>query len=94
MNDLLKPTTQDLSNNLLFNKTVLRRPQAASLKLPAIWESMQEDDMFGESGINVGLFCSTPVAALNRNNECKWYMHMLLTSDFIDTATALQCGLS
>jgi len=48
---------------------------------------------FAVSGINVGLFCSTPAVPLSRNMHRKQAMKMLLTGDFIDAQTALQHGL-
>ena len=48
---------------------------------------------FAVSGINVGLFCSTPSVSLGRNVSRKQAMEMLLTGDFIDAATAQQRGL-
>jgi enoyl-CoA hydratase/carnithine racemase len=48
---------------------------------------------FAVSGINVGLFCSTPSVALGRNVTRKQAMEMLLTGDFIDAASACQRGL-
>lgn len=48
---------------------------------------------FAVSGINVGLFCSTPSVSLGRNVSRKQAMEMLLTGDFIDAATAQERGL-
>jgi enoyl-CoA hydratase/carnithine racemase len=48
---------------------------------------------FAVSGINVGLFCSTPAVALSRNMGRKQALEMLLTGDFIDAAEALRRGL-
>ncbi|MBL8251156.1 MAG: enoyl-CoA hydratase [Candidatus Competibacter sp.] len=48
---------------------------------------------FATSGINVGLFCSTPGVALSRNLGRKQALELLLTGDFIDAPTALQQGL-
>jgi len=48
---------------------------------------------FAVSGINVGLFCSTPSVPLARNVLRKQAMEMLLTGDFIDAHTAVQRGL-
>ena len=48
---------------------------------------------FAVSGINVGLFCSTPSVSLGRNVSRKQAMEMLLTGDFIDAATAKERGL-
>ena len=52
-----------------------------------------ETARFAVSGINVGLFCSTPAVPLSRNMHRKQAMQMLLTGDFIDAATARQFGL-
>jgi len=48
---------------------------------------------FATSGINVGLFCSTPAVALSRNVSEKQAFEMLMTGDFIDADTALLYGL-
>lgn len=48
---------------------------------------------FAVSGINVGLFCSTPAVALSRNMGRKQALEMLLTGEFIDAAEARQRGL-
>ena len=48
---------------------------------------------FAVSGINVGLFCSTPAVPLSRNMHRKQAMQMLLTGDFIDADTAKRFGL-
>ncbi len=52
-----------------------------------------ENAKFAVSGINLGLFCSTPAVALSRNITQKRAMEMLLTGDFIDAETALNFGL-
>ena len=51
------------------------------------------DARFATSGINVGLFCSTPGVALSRNLGRKQALELLLTGDFIDASTALRQGL-
>lgn len=51
------------------------------------------DARFAVSGINVGLFCSTPGVALSRNVGRKHAFEMLVTGDFIDAATARERGL-
>lgn len=48
---------------------------------------------FAVSGINLGLFCSTPAVALSRNISRKAALEMLLTGEFIDAATAQSKGL-
>jgi enoyl-CoA hydratase/carnithine racemase len=51
------------------------------------------DARFAVSGVNFGLFCSTPSVAVVRNVARKQAMEMLLTGDFIDAETALARGL-
>ena len=52
-----------------------------------------ENARFAVSGVNLGLFCSTPMVALSRNLPRKQAMEMLLTGSFIDAPTALRYGL-
>ena len=48
---------------------------------------------FAVSGVNYGLFCSTPSVGLSRNIARKQAMEMLLTGEFIDADTARERGL-
>jgi enoyl-CoA hydratase/carnithine racemase len=48
---------------------------------------------FAVSGVNFGLFCSTPSVALARNVPRKQAMEMLLTGAFIDAEAACARGL-
>ena len=48
---------------------------------------------FGVNGVNIGLFCSTPMVALSRNIPRKRAFEMLVTGDFITAETALELGL-
>jgi len=48
---------------------------------------------FAVSGVNLGLFCSTPGVALSRNVPRKQAMEMLLTGEFITAEQALARGL-
>jgi enoyl-CoA hydratase/carnithine racemase len=52
-----------------------------------------EDARFATPGVNIGLFCSTPMVALTRAVGRKPAMEMLLTGDLIDAATAKAIGL-
>jgi enoyl-CoA hydratase/carnithine racemase len=52
-----------------------------------------DDSRFAVSGVNLGLFCSTPSVALSRNLSRKAAMRMLLTGDFIDAREAVVQGL-
>ena len=48
---------------------------------------------FATPGVNIGLFCSTPMVALSRVIKNKHSMEMLLTGDFIDANKAKSIGL-
>ena len=48
---------------------------------------------FATPGVNIGLFCSTPMVALSRNVSRKHAMEMLLTGDMISAAQAERIGL-
>lgn len=52
-----------------------------------------DDARFATPGVNIGLFCSTPMVALSRNVSHKHALQMLLTGDLIDAPTALRFGL-
>ncbi|WP_315919609.1 enoyl-CoA hydratase [Mesorhizobium sp. SP-1A] len=52
-----------------------------------------QDSAFCTPGVNIGLFCSTPMVALSRNVSRKQAMEMLLTGETIDAATAREFGL-
>lgn len=51
------------------------------------------DSRFATPGVNIGLFCSTPMVALTRNVAPKQAMQMLLCGELIDAETALRFGL-
>ncbi len=48
---------------------------------------------FATPGVNIGLFCSTPMVALSRNLSRKHAMAMLLTADMVSAEEALGLGL-
>jgi len=48
---------------------------------------------FGVNGVNIGLFCSTPMVAVSRNVPRKQAFEMLTTGAFIDAARAAEIGL-
>ena len=48
---------------------------------------------FATPGVNIGLFCSTPMVALSRVAKNKHSMEMLLTGDFINADKAKSIGL-
>ena len=52
-----------------------------------------EDARFATPGVNIGLFCSTPMVALTRAVGRKAAMQMLLTGELVDAPTARSLGL-
>ena len=52
-----------------------------------------QDAKFAVSGVNLGLFCSTPAVALSRNLSRKAAFEMLVTGEFISAAAAVERGL-
>jgi len=48
---------------------------------------------FATPGVNIGLFCSTPMVALSRNVARKHAMEMLLTGEMVSAAQAWHLGL-
>src|SRR5262249_11152499 len=52
-----------------------------------------EQARFATPGVNIGLFCSTPMIALSRNVSRKHAMEMLLTGEMISARDAERIGL-
>lgn len=52
-----------------------------------------DDAKFATSGVNIGLFCSTPMVALTRNVPRKLAMEMLLLGEFLLAARVAELGL-
>jgi len=52
-----------------------------------------EGTRFGVNGVNIGLFCSTPMVALTRNIPAKQAFEMLTTGDMIEAGRARELGL-
>ncbi|MFC3569273.1 enoyl-CoA hydratase [Paracoccus sp. TOH] len=48
---------------------------------------------FGVNGVNIGLFCSTPMVALSRAIPPRAAFELLVTGEFIDAARARELGL-
>lgn len=53
----------------------------------------EENTRFGVNGVNIGLFCSTPMVALTRNINRKTAFEMLTTGKFLTAAEAQEAGL-
>lgn len=68
---------------------------AAGVQLVASCDLVIASDhaLFSTPGVDIGLFCSTPMVALSRNMAPKQAMEMLLTGTPIDARTAASMGL-
>lgn len=68
---------------------------AAGCQLVASCDMVVASDVasFGVNGVNIGLFCSTPMVALTRKVPAGVAFEMLTTGAFIDAARAAQVGL-
>jgi enoyl-CoA hydratase/carnithine racemase len=87
-------------------KTIVRLPQpviaevrgiatAAGCQLAATCDLAVAADTakFATSGVNIGLFCSTPMVALSRNVSRKHAMEMLLLGEFLPAERVAAMGL-
>jgi enoyl-CoA hydratase/carnithine racemase len=52
-----------------------------------------DDARFGVNGVNIGLFCATPMVALSRVMPRKQVFEMLTTGEFLDAQRAREVGL-
>jgi enoyl-CoA hydratase/carnithine racemase len=52
-----------------------------------------DDARFATPGVNIGLFCSTPMVPVSRTIPRKRVLEMLFTGDMIDATTAAEWGL-
>ena len=68
---------------------------AAGCQLVASCDLATSSDsaQFATPGVNIGLFCSTPMVALSRNVSKKHAMEMLLTGDMVNAKKAKEIGL-
>jgi enoyl-CoA hydratase/carnithine racemase len=71
------------------------RATAAGCQLVATCDLAVASDAadFATPGVNIGLFCSTPMVALSRNIPRKRAMEMLLLGDALSAAEAIAGGL-
>jgi len=89
----------DLMITIIKNKPVIAKVHgaafAAGCQLVASCDLAisSNDSIFATPGVNIGLFCSTPMVALSRNVVRKKAMQMLLTGDHITASYAKEIGL-
>ena len=92
------------SSKLMLSLVRLPKPVIASVRGIATAAGCQlaascdlvvasEEARFATPGVNIGLFCSTPMVPLSRAVGRKAAMEMLLTGDFISAARAGEIGL-
>ena len=94
----------DLCSRMMMSIVRLRQPVIAEIHGVAVAGGCQlvatcdlaiasTEARFGVNGVNIGLFCSTPMVALSRNLSRKKALEMLLTGRLIDAAEACDLGL-
>lgn len=97
--DLFKKCSRFMQTLLAIPQPVIAKVQglatAAGCQLVANCDLAiaSSDCKFGVSGINLGLFCSTPSVALSRNLSRKRAFQMLMTGEFITASQAVEWGL-
>lgn len=99
MKTLLDLCSQTMMSIVKCPKPVIARVHgiatAAGCQLVASCDLAVAEDgaMFGTPGVNIGLFCHTPMVALSRNVHRKHAMEMLLTGEMINADDAIRFGL-
>ncbi|MCC6195629.1 MAG: enoyl-CoA hydratase, partial [Burkholderiales bacterium] len=94
----------DACTRMMTRLTQIPQPVIARVQGPAAAAGCQLVSMcdlavaadhakFGLSGINAGIFCSTPAVGVARNVSRKRAMELLFTGDLIDARTAQDWGL-
>ena len=97
-------TTFECCSTLMLKIVSLKKPviarvhgiaTAAGCQLVATCDlaAAADNARFATPGVNIGLFCSTPMVALSRNVPRKQAMEMLLTGEMVDAPTAQSLGL-
>jgi len=96
---LFNECSQMMLKILMLNQPVIAKVHsiatAAGCQLVATCDLAiaSEKSRFATPGVNIGLFCSTPMVALSRNVSRKNAMEMLLTGDIFSSEYALNIGL-
>jgi enoyl-CoA hydratase/carnithine racemase len=94
----------DLCSGMMQQVVMLPQPVIAAVQATATAAGCQlvascdlavaaSSAKFATPGVNIGLFCSTPMVALSRNVPRKAAMEMLLTGEMISAEDAARIGL-
>jgi enoyl-CoA hydratase/carnithine racemase len=94
----------DLCSSVMQQVVTLPQPVIAAVQATATAAGCQlvascdlavasRNAKFATPGVNIGLFCSTPMVALSRNVPRKAAMEMLLTGEMISAEDAVRIGL-
>ncbi len=98
-NKLFRTCSHFMNSLLAIKQPVIAQVQgiatAAGCQLVANCDLAVSSDQarFAVSGIDVGLFCSTPSVPLSRNVSRKKAFEMLMTGEFINAEKAMEWGL-
>jgi len=99
LKDLFDRCAQMMQSVLRLPQPVIAEVQglatAAGCQLVATCDLAVASDeaRFGVNGVNVGLFCSTPMVALSRNIPRKQALELLATGEFLSATRAAELGL-
>ncbi|MBQ2732344.1 MAG: enoyl-CoA hydratase [Opitutales bacterium] len=86
-------TITQLSKPVIARVQGIATAAGAQLVATADLAIAADNARFGTPGVNIGLFCSTPMVALSRNLSRKHALEMLLLGELIPAEDALRFGL-
>jgi enoyl-CoA hydratase/carnithine racemase len=90
---LVMTTIRDLPQPVIAEVQGLAAAAGCQLVAACDMAVAADSARFGVNGVNLGLFCSTPMVALSRNVPRKQAFEMLSTGRFLSAAEAVLAGL-
>ena len=90
---ILMKTIMNLPQPVIAEVTGIAAAAGCQLVASCDLAVASEQSSFMTPGVNIGLFCSTPMVAVSRNISRKKIMEMLLTGEKLNSQDAVQFGL-
>lgn len=90
---ILMQTIMNLPQPVIAEVTGIAAAAGCQLVASCDLAVASEQSSFMTPGVNIGLFCSTPMVAVSRNISRKKIMEMLLTGEKLNSQDAIQFGL-
>jgi enoyl-CoA hydratase/carnithine racemase len=90
---ILMQTIMNLPQPVIAEVTGIAAAAGCQLVASCDLAVASEQSSFMTPGVNIGLFCSTPMVAVSRNISRKKIMEMLLTGEKLNSQDAVQFGL-